>query len=58
MRMQAGNVLGFLAEKGGVTSHTAIVARSLGLPAVAGLDHVTSILTSGDLVVMDGGRAW
>ncbi|MDX9835809.1 MAG: phosphoenolpyruvate--protein phosphotransferase, partial [Desulfobulbus sp.] len=56
MRMQAGNVLGFLTEKGGMTSHTAIVARSLGLPAVAGLDRVTSILTSGDLVVMDGGR--
>lgn len=56
MRMQAGNVLGFCTEKGGVTSHTAIVARSLGLPAVAGLDRVTSILTSGDLVVLDGGR--
>ena len=56
MRMQAGNVLGFLTERGGLTSHTAIVARSLGLPAVAGLEHVTSLLATGDLVVMDGGR--
>ena len=56
MRMQAGNVLGFLTERGGLTSHTAIVARSLALPAVAGLEHVTSLLATGDLVVMDGGR--
>ena len=46
----------FVTDVGGATSHTAIVARSLGLPAVAGLEHVTSLLATGDLVVMDGGR--
>lgn len=54
LRMQAGNVLGFLTEKGGVTSHTAIVARSLNIPAVVGLEHATSILATGDLIILDG----
>ena len=55
LRMQAGSVVGFLSEKGGMTSHTAIVARSLGLPAVVGLEHATSIFATGDLIVIDGG---
>jgi len=55
LRMQAGNVHGFLTEKGGVTSHTAIVARALGLPAVVGLEHATSLLTTGDAIILDGG---
>lgn len=55
LRMQAGNVQGFLSEKGGMTSHTAIVARSLGLPAVVGLEHATSTFATGDLIVLDGG---
>lgn len=55
MRMQAGNILGFLTEKGGVNSHTAIVARSLAIPAVVGLEHVTGILATGDMIIMDGG---
>lgn len=55
MRMHTGNVLGFLTEKGGMNSHTAIVARSLNIPAVVGLEHMTGILDTGDLIVMDGG---
>ncbi|MDR2550465.1 MAG: phosphoenolpyruvate--protein phosphotransferase [Desulfobulbus sp.] len=55
LRMQAGNVHGFLTEKGGITSHTAIVARSLGLPAVVGIEHATSLLATGDLIILDGG---
>jgi phosphotransferase system enzyme I (PtsI) len=54
LRMQSKKVLGFLTEKGGVTSHTAIVARSLGVPAVLGLEHVTSICKTGDTVILDG----
>ena len=54
LRMQSEKVLGFLTEKGGVTSHTAIVARSLGLPAVVGLEDVTSICATGDTVILDG----
>ena len=54
IRMQSDKVLGFLTEKGGITSHTAIVARSLGLPAVVGLENVTSICQTGDTVILDG----
>jgi phosphotransferase system enzyme I (PtsI) len=54
LRMQASNVVGFLTEKGGMTSHTAIVARSLNIPAVVGLEHVTSTLATGDVIVLDG----
>jgi len=54
LRMRRENLLGFVTEKGGMTSHTAIVARSLGLPAVVGLENVTNICASGDLVILDG----
>jgi len=54
IRMQSEKVLGFLTEKGGITSHTAIVARSLGLPAVVGIEDVTSICKTGDTVILDG----
>ena len=54
LKMQAENVLGFLTEKGGITSHTAIVARSLGLPAVVGLENITSVCRTGDTVILDG----
>jgi phosphotransferase system enzyme I (PtsI) len=47
-------VLGILTEVGGLTSHTAIVAKSLGIPAVVGVESVSSDLTSGDLVILDG----
>jgi phosphoenolpyruvate-protein phosphotransferase (PTS system enzyme I) len=43
LRMHTGGILGFLTEKGGITSHTTIVARSLNIPAVVGLEHVTGI---------------
>ncbi len=54
LRMQSEKILGFLTDKGGITSHTAIVARSLGLPAVVGLKNVTSCCRTGDTVILDG----
>lgn len=47
-------VLGFATDLGGSTSHTAIVARGLGIPAVVGLGNVTALVSSGDTVVIDG----
>lgn len=47
-------VLGFATDVGSRTSHTAIVARSLGIPAVVGLHDITSTLQSGDEVAIDG----
>ena len=47
-------VVGFAIETGGRTSHTAIIARSLKLPAVSGLGEVTELVTDQDPVVIDG----
>lgn len=48
-------VLGFATDIGGPTSHTAIMARTLGIPAVVGLGEVTRRAAHGDPVVLDGG---
>ena len=49
-------VKGFATDVGGRTSHTAIVARAMGIPAVVGLGNITSEVTGGDLVIIDGTR--
>ena len=49
-------VKGFATEAGGRTSHTAIVARSLGIPAVVALEDVTTNVTSESTVIIDGNR--
>lgn len=54
IRMHTDKVLGFLTEKGGATSHTAIVARSLGLPAVVGVSGLTNRCRTGDTIILDG----
>jgi len=48
------NIAGFITEKGSKTSHTAIMARALGIPAIVGLDGVTGKLESGCTVLIDG----
>ena len=50
------HVLGLAIEAGGQTSHTAIVARALGIPAVVGLNDITSEASGGDVVIIDGNR--
>lgn len=47
-------VLGFVTDLGGATSHTAIVARGLGIPAVVGLGDITTQVSAGDFLVVDG----
>ncbi|MGM0501423.1 MAG: phosphoenolpyruvate--protein phosphotransferase [Bacillota bacterium] len=47
-------VLGFVTAKGGRTSHTAIMARSMELPAVVGVDGVLNELQRGDQIIVDG----
>lgn len=47
-------VLGFAIETGSRTSHTAILARSLQLPAVVGMQHFVERLESGDRIIIDG----
>jgi phosphoenolpyruvate-protein phosphotransferase (PTS system enzyme I) len=48
------HVKGFATDAGGRTSHTAIVARAMGIPAVVGLGDITAEVNSGDLVILDG----
>ncbi len=45
---------GFVTDVGGVTSHTAIVARSLGIPAIVGLHHAYQTISEGELLIVDG----
>jgi phosphoenolpyruvate-protein phosphotransferase len=47
-------VAGILTEDGGSTGHAAILARSLGIPAVSGLHGVTRQVRTGDLIALDG----
>ncbi len=49
-------IAGFVTDVGGATSHTAIVARSLGIPAVVGLRHVRHVVRENDIVIVDGAR--
>jgi len=53
-QMKKDKILGFVTDIGGRTSHTSIVARSLEIPAVVGLDNVTQQIMPGDIIVLDG----
>ncbi len=52
--MDKTKVRGFVTDIGGRTSHTAIMARSLEIPAVLGLGNITERVNDGDLIVVDG----
>jgi phosphotransferase system enzyme I (PtsI) len=47
-------VLGFATDAGGMTSHAAIIARAVGIPAVVGLHEVTRHARSGNEIIIDG----
>jgi len=49
-------VKGIASDAGGRTSHAAIVARSLGIPAVVALEDLTEYVMGGDTVIVDGNR--
>lgn len=52
--MHKKNVIGFATDIGGRTSHTAIMAKSLEVPAVVGLEKITQAVKDGDEVIIDG----
>jgi len=54
--LDRAHICGLAIDAGGKTSHTAIVARALGIPAVVGLNDVTAEASGGDLVIIDGNR--
>jgi phosphotransferase system enzyme I (PtsI) len=47
-------VKGFVTDMGGPTSHTSIIARTLQIPAVLGLENATKKIRTGDLIIVDG----
>jgi len=54
--LDRNHIRGLATDAGGRTSHTAIVARALGIPAVVGLNDVTSRINAGDTAIIDGNR--
>jgi phosphotransferase system enzyme I (PtsI) len=54
LRLRGGRFAAFVTDLGGPTSHTAIVARSMGVPAVVGMGNVRELLRDGDSVIVDG----
>lgn len=54
--MHKKNVIGFATDIGGKTSHTAIMAKSIEIPAVVGLEEVTRRVKNGDIVIIDGNK--
>ena len=53
-QMSSTQVMGFITERGGKTSHTAIIAHALEIPAVVGMDSATLEIESGELVIVNG----
>ncbi|MDL2716753.1 MAG: phosphoenolpyruvate--protein phosphotransferase [Acidobacteriota bacterium] len=60
VRIPRDRVVGFVTERGGRTSHAAILARSFGIPAVVGIPQLLTEVGEGDRVVVDGrdGIVW
>ncbi len=54
VNMRMDRVLGLVTEHGGVTSHAAILARSLGIPAVSGISGIMQHVGCGDIVLING----
>ncbi|MCY3803329.1 MAG: phosphoenolpyruvate--protein phosphotransferase [Gammaproteobacteria bacterium] len=52
--MQTQSIAGFITELGGPLSHTAILARSLGIPAVVGVQGARSLLRQKEQIIIDG----
>jgi phosphotransferase system enzyme I (PtsI) len=54
LRLSKGNVLAVVLDMGGLTSHTAILARSMSVPAVVGLRDISQRVKNGDTLIVDG----
>jgi len=54
--MEKSKILGFATDVGGRTSHTAIMARSMGIPAVVGLHTISEVIKKSDQIIIDGNR--
>ncbi|MCF8112044.1 MAG: phosphoenolpyruvate--protein phosphotransferase [Desulfobacteraceae bacterium] len=53
-QIKLDRVMGFITDRGGKTSHTSIIARTLEIPAVLGLERATALINNEDLIIVDG----
>lgn len=53
-RIQLERIKGFVTDRGGKTSHTSIIARTLELPSVLGLGNVSALINNEDIIIVDG----
>ena len=53
-QIQLEKIMGFVTDRGGKTSHTGIIARTLEIPAVLGLDNASRIIKNDDIIIIDG----
>lgn len=51
--MDFNNILGFITELGGLTSHVSIIARNIGIPALVGVTGILKEIKNEDLIIMD-----
>jgi len=54
LRLRGARFAAFVTDLGGPTSHTAIVARSMGVPAVVAMGNVRELVRDGDMLIVDG----
>src|SRR5690625_2018270 len=54
LRLRQAQFAAFVTDLGGVTSHTAIIARSMGIPAIVGAGNFRRAVHDGDLIIVDG----
>lgn len=55
-QMNKDMILGIVTELGGTTSHTSIIARSLEIPAIAGVEDIIGTVKNGDIIIIDGSK--
>jgi len=53
IQMDKSTLRGFITEKGGATSHTVILAKALGIPAITGVSGAVDAVADGDVLLMD-----
>jgi phosphotransferase system enzyme I (PtsI) len=52
--LEVNRIMAFATVQGGKTSHTGIMARTLGIPALVGVNRLEEVISDGDLIVVDG----
>lgn len=56
VQIDQGRVSAFLTDQGGPSSHSAIIARAMGIPCIVGMGSATSSVRNGDTVIVDASR--